>query len=1130
MPDHRARLAAIKRFDQLVTYLRDDMGWPIEGDDFEEITFDYTPDELGIDAANRAKIQQIKRLRPLAANQPWGIFFVRFEPKRLPVVALRRILSRVVLKKRAAANSPERAAWDLADLLFISNYGDDAERRISFAHFVQDDDWGDLPTLKVLGWDGDDTNLHLDEVARKLTTKLRWPDDEADVPGWRATWGDAFTLRHREVITTAKHLAERLADLARETRKKANAALAIESPTGPLRTLMDAFKKALIHDLDEDGFADMYAQTIAYGLLSARISRPEGLVADNMADMVPVTNPFLKEMLESFLRLGGRQRSGQGSTGIDFDELGINEIVQVLREANMEAVLRDFGDRNPQEDPVIHFYEHFLKEYDAKKRMQRGVFYTPRPVVSYIVRSVHELLQSEFGLADGLADTATWGEMLDRHPGLKLPLLSDSPGETQTISPDEPFVQVLDPATGTATFLVEVIEVIHQTLKAKWQGQRLSEAQQVAAWNDYVPKHLLPRLHGFELMMAPYAIAHMKIGLKLAETGYQFGSEERARIYLTNALEPWVRQLPLINFDALAHEAIAVNDIKRHKRFTVVVGNPPYSNFGQLNKNPFIHGLLEDYKRGLCERKLNLDDDFIKFIRFSQHIIHSSGTGVFGMITNSTFLDGVTHRKMRETLIQAFPISIFLNLHGNTKRKEIPPHNVANENVFDIMQGVSISLMVKPVKKINTAIHYCDVWGTREDKYETLNRSKCRIGGVMLNPTSDRFFLVEKDFLGADEYDVWPSIKSVFPLHSLGIETSRDDFAVAFEKSTIVDRVSDLCSTATDVAIRDKYGLDDKRDWTLPDARRILREIPDILPLIRCVQYRPYDVRFVCYFDAIVTWPRHEVLDNLLQNNLALICVRNSREDSTSNFYCARHIADKAVISSRDNATIFPLHRLDSGDSGSLFSRSGTNTSHNFSLGFLKSLVACLGEPAQGDSLPAGLTPEDILHYIYAVFHSPGYRSRYAEFLKIDFPRLPLTWKLELFRALAQLGGELVALHLLESPTLNQRMTELIGSRNPEVEKPAWSKDTVWVDKRQTTGFVGVPEAVWSFHIGGYQVCHKWLKDRKGRTLSDEDIAHYHKIVVSLNETIRLMQEIDAVIDQHGGWPGAFVLNGGEQA
>lgn len=438
--NHRRELARIKRFDQLVAYLRDEMDWPIEGEDCEDLTFEYTPEELGIDAQSAAKIQDIKRLRPLAAEQPWGIFFVKFEPKRLPVVALRRILSRVVLKKQAAANSDERAAWQMADLLFISNYNDEEERRISFAHFVQDDDWGDLPTLKVLGWDSDDTGLHLDHVASKLTTKLRWPDDVSDVASWRTTWASAFTERNREVVTTSKQLAERLADLARRTRQKANAALAIESPKGPLRTLMDAVKKALIHDLDEDGFADMYAQTIAYGLLSARISRPAGLTADNMADMVPVTNPFLKEMLESFLRLGGRRRSGKGWTGIDFDELGINEIVQLLREVKIGAVLRDFGDRNPEEDPVIHFYESFLKEYDAKKRMQRGVFYTPRPVVSYIVRSVHELLQTEFGLADGLADTTTWGEMLEKHPGLKLPLLSDSPGETQTISPDEPFV------------------------------------------------------------------------------------------------------------------------------------------------------------------------------------------------------------------------------------------------------------------------------------------------------------------------------------------------------------------------------------------------------------------------------------------------------------------------------------------------------------------------------------------------------------------------------------------------------------------------------------------------------------------------------------------------------------------
>ena len=1120
MPDHRARLAAIKRFDQLVTYLRDDMGWPIEGDDFEEITFDYTPDELGIDAANRAKIQQIKRLRPLAANQPWGIFFVRFEPKRLPVVALRRILSRVVLKKRAAANSAERAAWDLADLLFISNYGDDAERRISFAHFVQDDDWGDLPTLKVLGWDGDDTNLHLDEVARKLTTKLRWPDDEADVPGWRATWGDAFTLRHREVITTAKRLAERLADLARETRKKANAALAIESPTGPLRTLMDAFKKALIHDLDDDGFADMYAQTIAYGLLSARISRPAGLTADNMADMVPVTNPFLKEMLESFLRLGGRQRSGQGWTGIDFDELGINEIVQLLREANMEAVLRDFGDRNPQEDPVIHFYESFLKEYDAKKRMQRGVFYTPRPVVSYIVRSVHELLQSEFGLADGLADTTTWGEMLDRHPGLKLPLLSDSPGETQTISPDEPFVQILDPATGTATFLVEVIEVIHQTLKSKWKGQRLSDAQQVAAWNDYVPKHLLPRLHGFELMMAPYAIAHMKIGLKLAETGYQFGSEERARIYLTNALDPWAKQVPLIGFAALAHEAEAVNEIKRQKRFSVIIGNPPYSS--SICEPEWLMRLLDDWKRDLNETKSDLNREEWKFLRIAQHHCTTTGTGIVGFIINRDLLDGIAKRRMREHLGKSFPLRIVVDLNGDVKG------NISDENVFEIEQGVTIAVLSS--KTAQPILRFSSRAGTRAQKYADLfGKKPIDVALTEFEPVAPYFrwqACASTTVAGAaEEYADWMPLDTVFTLKSSGIQTKNDPICIGWSANEILGRVERLAQLSAQDA-RSEFEIEGAGAWSLVNAQADLRQFGISRKSVRRILYRPLDFRFTYYTrksSGFLGRPRYDLMRHMIHGpNIGLIFNRQVVGDSVSHFSVSRDITCHGTfyLGNKGQDYLAPLYLHDD----DLLSNISGSGKPNFTPAFtalLRNKLACAA---------LKLTPEDIFYYIYGVFHSPGYRSRYAEFLKIDFPCLPLTGDLELFRTLAKLGSELVALHLLESPTLDQPITAFIGNRNPEVEKPTWSHDTVWVDKRQTTGFQGVPEAVWNFHIGGYQVCHKWLKDRKGRTLSNEDIAHYHKIVVALNETIRLMQEIDAVIDQHGGWPGAFAQTTGDQA
>lgn len=403
--NQRNRLAKIRRFDQLVVYLRDELGWPINTDDFEELTFEYTPNELGVDERNAAKIQEIKRLRPLVSGQPWGIFFVKFEPKRLPVVVLRRILGQVTIKKRASVNKSDRQAWAVDDLLFVSNYGEGEERQISFAHFSKSQDGHDLPTLKVLGWNNLNTPLHLDAVARELTDHLTWPDDEGDTDTWRENWRAAFTLHHREVIDTSKQLSERLAELARAIRDRTRTALSIEIESGPLTKLMKAFQNVFFQDLDECSFADMYAQTIAYGLLSARIHDPKQRTADDLSAHMR-TNPFLKELMETFLQMGGRHGKAR-DLGIDFDELGISEVVGLLDQADMEAVIRDFGDRNPREDPVIHFYEHFLSAYDQEQRIKRGVFYTPRPVVSFIVRSVDELLRKKFGLEDGLADITT---------------------------------------------------------------------------------------------------------------------------------------------------------------------------------------------------------------------------------------------------------------------------------------------------------------------------------------------------------------------------------------------------------------------------------------------------------------------------------------------------------------------------------------------------------------------------------------------------------------------------------------------------------------------------------------------------------------------------------------------------
>lgn len=1119
--DHRATLAGIKRFDQLVRYLKDPMGWPIDGGDFEELTFEYTPEELGIDAGNAAKIQEIKRLRPLSASQPWGIFFVKFEPKRLPVVALRRILSQVALKKRASANSAERAAWAADDLLFISNYGEGDERQISFAHFSQPQERNDLPTLKVLGWDNLDTALHLDAVAKELTQHLSWPEDDTDVNAWRQRWRGAFTLRHREVITTSMDLSIRLAELARAICERIKSALAIESAKGPLTKLMTAFRESLVHDLDIDGFADMYAQTIAYGLLSARIADPTRKTADDFAAHMR-TSPFLRELMETFLHVGGR-RGKAGGPGIDFDELGVSEVTGLLDQANMEAIVRDFGDRNRQEDPVIHFYELFLTAYDKQKKIQRGVFYTPQPVVSYIVRSVHELLQTEFGLADGLADTSTWGEMLKKHPTLKFPPLTDEPNEKRTISPDEPFVQILDPATGTATFLVEVIDVVHRTLAAKWKQQRLTDAQQLAAWNEYVPRHLLPRMHAFELMMAPYAIAHMKVGLKLAETGYRFGSEERARIYLTNALEPWVKQLPLIGFDALAHEAAAVNEIKRHKRFTVVIGNPPYSNFGQLNKIPYILSLLEDYKRGLDEKKFNITDDFIKFVKFAQHAIDGTRVGVVGMITNNVFVDGLTHRRMRQSLLESFPVCFTLDLHGSVKKQDAGPDGSKDENVFDIQQGVAISLWAKSLARSATVRH-CSYLGTRESKYRALS-----IGGIAtgnwttVEAAPPHFFFCPSRLDEHSEYMSWMGLREIFTIGAGGLESMNDRLTVSFGKADLAHVVNDLHEMPLK-EFRSRYEVDDSAGWKLESAWMDVKSQKNPGALLRQINYRPFDVRWTYYSgnQGFLSRPRFDLFRHLTHSkNIGLCSMRQSRAGEEPAFFAIRGLAGKDVVSALDRGTVFPLYLANksSEQDGQLLSE---EMHANFTDAFLRQVNEAIKQGGSARRIPPGLMAEEIFHYAYAVFHSPNYRACYAAFLKIDFPRLPLTGNYELFLALARCGAELTALHLLESPKLVKPLTEVIGGRNPEVEKISWSRDTVWVDKAQTIGFRGVREDVWNFHIGGYQVCEKWLKDRKGRTLTKDDLTHYQKIVVALAETIRLMAEIDNVIDRHGGWPTAF--------
>jgi len=1106
-------LRRIGDFEALCRYLEDGLGWPLGEHDFDSLTFQYEPDELGLQGEYADAIESIHQMRPAVDGQPWGIFFVRFKKKQLPIGVLRRILSQLALKKRAAANRADRNAWDIDDLLFVSAFGEGSgsNQEIAFAHFHQHQN--DLPTLRVLGWDGQDTPLKLEYLQGVLREKLHWPADTGDVEAWRTLWRSPFRHRPGHVIRKSDELAKELARLAKSIRDKASDVMKAESAKGAITKLYEAFKKSLIHDLTREGFADTYAQTITYGLLTAAISRTdmeEGrhgtvLVASNLADMVPVTNPFLKEMLQTFLAAGGRK------SGIDFDELGIQDVVELLRgeDTDLPAILRDFGNKTKGEDPVIHFYEHFLTAYNKKLKIQRGVFYTPQAVVSYIVRSVHELLETEFGLVVGLADTTTWGEMLTKHADMKLPFLTDEPGEKRTISPDEPFVQILDPATGTATFLVEVVDVIHRTLTSKWRLERLTEAQQRTAWNEYVPKHLLPRLHAYELMMAPYAIAHMKIGLKLAETGYRFATEERARIYLTNALEPWVRQLPMIGFEALAQEAAAVNEIKRHKRFTVIIGNPPYANYS-ANLSPIARRIVDKYRnfrgvqireRNQLQFERNIQDDFVKFISIAQDLVDASGFGVLSYITNGTMLASTSLRGLRENLFGSFSSLFELNLHGGGN--EIIPGSEDDENVFDIVQSVAIHVYVRSKQGGASEVSYSDLPGRREKKYELLaSRSVNNTVWGSIQPDAENAGFTPQDEAGDGGGS---RLDSAFVKYGAGIKTNRDAVVIGLDDASLIETVREF---------------DDK----LVSGKNAQSNIYSLL-------YRPFDFRKIFYHEDVIASRSLPTMRHVIAGpNMGFICSTTWTTPDRFSVGVSRLMVEMKTGTHDRGTTFFPLYRYEALMGGR------AEQVHNFSSDFVDKWCATTktrfvrsgygdGEETTG--------PEDIFFWLYGLFYSPEYRRRYRSTLSQRFPIVLLTSDLELARALARIGAELAALHFLESPKLARPISEFVG-KSKEITKVGYSNGTVWINasgtKNNTTagtsGFHGVPEAVWNFYMGGYQVCEKWLKDRKGRSLSQDDIAHYHKIVVALSETIRLMEEIDVVIDQHGGWPGAFATTG----
>jgi predicted helicase len=870
-----------------------------------------------------------------------------------------------------------------------------------------------------------------------------------------------------QTVKSAEKLAKMMAHKARMMEEVIHKAVETEDEDNTLKEQLGAFRQILIHDLSEKQFADIYAQTIAYGLFAARLhdTTLEDFSREEALFLIPKSNPFLRQLFTYV-------------AGPDLDNRVVwivNDLADIFRATDVKSLLADFGIATQQHDPFIHFYETFLAEYDAKLRKSRGVYYTPEPVVNFIVRAVDDILKTEFGLPQGLADTS------------KIEMKVEVQGVGKKIKKQVHKVQILDPATGTGTFLTEVVKQIYK----KFENQK-------GIWSNYVENELIPRINGFEILMASYTICHLKLEMLLRETGYiprDNNKQQRLRVFLTNSLEEAHPDTGTLFATWLSREATEANLVKRDTPVMVILGNPPYSG-ESANKGDWIMNLMEDYKKEpggkekLKEKNPKwINDDYVKFLRYGQHFIEKNGEGVLAFINPHGFLDNPTFRGMRWNLLRTYDKIYTIDLHGNSKKKEVSPDGSPDINVFDIQQGVSINIFVKTGKKkpkeLGKVLHF-DLYGQREDKYKFLwKKTISSVGYCELPNLKPDYFFVQKDFEIQKKYEKGFLMKDLFLKDNMGITTGKDKEFISFSSVELENRFKDSKS-------------------------------------ISQVSYRPFDARFLYYKQDLLARPRPDFMKHLKdRDNIALTSIRRSRDNKVVSPFVARNLIDKCIISTLDNANIFPLYLYSDGDSQQTIKDMQERTS-NLRADIVNTICEKIGLNFALDrgSSENSFTPIDVLDYIYAVLHSPTYREKYKEFLKIDFPRIPYPKDKDIFWQLVKLGGKLRQIHLLESPIVEQGNTSYPNDGDNIVTRKIVKNDfeitdtekclgRVWINDNQY--FDKVPVVAWEFYIGGYQPAQKWLKDRKGRELSYDDISHYQKIIVALTETDRLMKEIDKI-------------------
>jgi len=906
-------------------------------------------------------------------------------------------------------------------------------------------------------------------------------------------------------VYDAKTLAIELAKRTRFLKDEVIAEELIEGGTGKgfILGFYEAFRKYLISGLSKEEFENLYSQTITYGLFAARTRSENGFNRKLAYDNIPHTIGILRDVFK-FISLGDLPKQM---------EWIIDDISEVLAVTNVKNILHQYFHEGKGKDPIVHFYETFLAEYDPKTREKRGVYYTPEPVVSYIVRSLHHILKEHFNRTDGFANES---------------------------------VTVLDPAAGTLTFLAEAAKLAVEEFVSKY-GEGGKE--------NFIKEHILKNLYAFELMMAPYAVGHLKMSFLLEELGYKLQEDDRFKLYLTNTLEmEELAQTELPGMSSLSEESHLAGKVKKEQPILVILGNPPYSGISanlsekemtitkgntyvtnyqiqedkvnsyyklisqtkkagreiKVKQKTWIGELIEHYKiidgQWLKEKNPKwLQDDYVKFIRFAQWKINQAGEGVLGFITNHSYLDNPTFRGMRQSLMSSFNEIYILDLHGNSLKKEKCPDGSKDENVFDIQQGVAIALFIKKQdEKKEANVYHSEIWGLRKKKNDWLSKNDVKTATWRkLSPKSEFYLFIPRDERLLEHYENYPKITEIFPLNSVGIVTSRDSFVIDFDKEALKRRIRMFCDeNMPDEIVRQTFNLKDKENWKLKIAREKVRKDKDWKDSITKILYRPFDVRWILYHHEMIERSRKEVMRHMLTDNLSICFMRQvSLEEDYTHFLVSEHMVDnRTFLSSKGIIQQAPLYLYPDTDKKDLFSPEKRQP--NIS----PELFAALSEVFK-----KAPTPEEILYYIYAVLYSSIYRTKYTEFLELDFPRVPFTKDYELFSKMAEYGQNLVDLHLLKSAEIDQPIAKFQGKGDERVEKFRYDEKEKRAYINESQYFEGITEEVWQYQIGGYQVCNKWLKDRKKRILPLDDIKHYCKIVTTLQKTIEVQKAIDNI-------------------